>query len=397
MPPPPPPNLAELPAPSSNRTGWPWTLSSPPPPVADPLPCITLVTPSYNQAAFIEETIRSVLLQGYPNLEYIVIDGGSTDGTVEILHQYSPWIDHWVSEPDDGQPHAIAKGLAHATGDWFNWLNSDDTLQPGALSALIGAARIAPAATILAGTTDNVREGKVFGRYGVTLTPTAPAVCFSLGVNQPGSLLRRDAVLAVGGIRKELHLSMDLDLWLRLIARGGPETVATVQTPIATYRYHAESKTCAATDAFALEEFVILHDLAIAAGSRLGNVLLPVRALSPLASLTFQTPSDWTAERVDHTLLDRLLVSDSLLFRACLRGSPKASTDTIAREFLRILDQLLPLVASLGFQDLAMIEARALVRAEQILGKLVPQLHLRALRRQPALQTLLEAGRLLFK
>ena len=97
------------------------------------LPRISIVTPSFNQGQFIEKTICSVLDQNYPNLEYVVIDGGSTDETVEIIKKYAKHLTYWVSEPDRGQSHAINKGLAHCTGDVFNFLNSDDYLEPGAL------------------------------------------------------------------------------------------------------------------------------------------------------------------------------------------------------------------------------------------------------------------------
>lgn len=108
------PCLAELPAPPVGRSGWPWTEETPP---SEPgaWPRLTVVTPSFNQAHFLEATIRSVILQGYPDLEYIVMDGGSTDGSVEILRRYDPWISSWTSEPDRGQTHAINKGLLRAT------------------------------------------------------------------------------------------------------------------------------------------------------------------------------------------------------------------------------------------------------------------------------------------
>jgi cellulose synthase/poly-beta-1,6-N-acetylglucosamine synthase-like glycosyltransferase len=109
------PRLHELPSAPPGKTGWPWTEEStaPPPSMADGKDWerITIVTPSFNQGAFIEETIRSVLLQGYPNLEYIVMDGGSTDNSVQIIKKYSPWLNYWVSEPDGGQSDAINRGL----------------------------------------------------------------------------------------------------------------------------------------------------------------------------------------------------------------------------------------------------------------------------------------------
>lgn len=130
-------SLSELPDPPPGKTGWPWTEQSDVLPETQPdgtsWPKISIVTPSYNQGEFVEETIRSILLQGYPNLEYIVVDGGSDDETVEILKKYDPWIDHWESKEDRGVSHAINKGVNRTTGDIVNWVNSDDILLPWAL------------------------------------------------------------------------------------------------------------------------------------------------------------------------------------------------------------------------------------------------------------------------
>ena len=132
--------LKDLPLPPPEKLEWPWTEQSEPLseriPDNSEWPRISIVTPSYNQGQFIEETIRSVLLQGYPNLEYIIIDGGSTDNSVEIIRKYEPWLTYWVSQPDKGQTDAIQKGFNLSTGVVWNWLNSDDLLEPNALQQM---------------------------------------------------------------------------------------------------------------------------------------------------------------------------------------------------------------------------------------------------------------------
>ena len=115
--------------PSQTAEGHPW-------------PRISVVTPSFNQGEFIEETIRSILLQGYPNLEYIVMDGGSTDNSVEIIKKYSPWLSYWISEPDAGQSDAINRGLKQASGDFATWINSDDLLCKNALVGHAATGRV---------------------------------------------------------------------------------------------------------------------------------------------------------------------------------------------------------------------------------------------------------------
>ena len=149
-----PPRLDTLPPPPAGLSGWPWTQAPEPMPATRPdgrpWPCITVVTPSLNQAQFLEETLRSVLLQGYPALDYIVMDGGSQDGSCEIIKRYAPWLAHWQSQPDGGQAAAVGAGLERARGAVFNFINSDDSLLPGTLAA-VGAALAPGKAAALAG------------------------------------------------------------------------------------------------------------------------------------------------------------------------------------------------------------------------------------------------------
>ncbi|MBI5561769.1 MAG: glycosyltransferase [Deltaproteobacteria bacterium] len=132
------------------------------------MPRISIVTPSYNQAAFLEKTILSVLGQGYPNLEYVIMDGGSTDGSVDIIRKYERHLKHWVSEKDKGQTDAVNRGLAMCTGDILDWINSDDRLKPGAFDALLGAVAERPDAGAWVGGCDLVDAD---GRYISTNRP----------------------------------------------------------------------------------------------------------------------------------------------------------------------------------------------------------------------------------
>ena len=136
------PALGDLPDPGG-RSGWPWTEASPDVDV-DGAPRVTVVTPSYDQGRYLEETLRSVLLQGYPGLEYIVLDGGSTDDSRSILERYDPFLAHWESHPDAGQSDALNRGFQRATGEIIGWVNSDDLLAPGAIATSVAALQASP-------------------------------------------------------------------------------------------------------------------------------------------------------------------------------------------------------------------------------------------------------------
>ncbi len=146
-----------LPPPPPSRSGWPWTeIDLPLPPTrldGSAWPRISVVTPSFNQADYLEETIRSVLAQNYPNTELIIIDGGSTDESVDVIRKYEEWISYWISEKDDGQSHAINKGFRRSTGRWTGWQNSDDTYASGTFAAVAQADSRYPNADIFYGST----------------------------------------------------------------------------------------------------------------------------------------------------------------------------------------------------------------------------------------------------
>jgi len=180
-------------------------------------PLVTIVTPSYNQARYLERTILSVLNQDYPSLEYIVIDGGSTDGSIDIIKKYENRISYWISEPDRGQSHAINKGFAKATGQIFNWLNSDDILMPSATSIAVHYL------------TNNPEYGMVYGDRLVIDGKDQVLACMELPsfspflfkfrgwVPQETVFFRRELWHKVNGLDEILHYSMDCDLWLRFL------------------------------------------------------------------------------------------------------------------------------------------------------------------------------------
>ncbi len=238
-------SVSDLPAPPPGRTGWPWTegCDSPPPAMADgsPWPRITIVTPSFNQGQFIEQTIRSVLLQGYPDLEYLVIDGGSTDGTVAIIKKYAPWLAFWVSEKDNGQSHAINKGMRRATGAVAAYINSDDYYLPGALRTAAEALRKEPNAAMAYGDCDGVDEGgKRTGVMHAADFDLEAMLRWFHGIPQAAAFFRAGAARELGWFDESLHYVMDYDLWLRL---GMRHRLARLPQALAAMRTHESSKT----------------------------------------------------------------------------------------------------------------------------------------------------------
>ena len=203
-------------------------------------PRVTVVTPSFNQARFIEATIRSVLNQGYPNLEYVVIDGGSTDGSIDIIRQYGARLAYWVSEPDQGQADAIAKGFRRSTGQIMAYLNSDDVYLPGAIAQAVAALRRYPDCDLIYGDVWIVDEwDQIIGERRLTQMDRYDFLGQGNCLAQPATFWRRGIYEAVGGIDPSYYFQMDLDFFIRVVSQG---TMRNLGRHLARTRMHPDGK-----------------------------------------------------------------------------------------------------------------------------------------------------------
>jgi len=241
------PTLDELPPPPTGKTGWPWTEETSPASQSTSLgwvpPRISVITPSLNQGEFIEETIRSVLLQGYPNLEYIIIDGGSEDSTLGIIRKYEAWISCWMSEQDSGQAQAINKGFRRATGDILAWLNSDDMYEMGTLFRISRVLDPESGPHVVFGNgifIDN--SGHRGGAYTGVNRPFYRKLCYWRGwdVPQPTVFVSRAVLDRIGMLDETLHLALDYEWFLRAANRY---EFVHLDRELARYRLYPRSKT----------------------------------------------------------------------------------------------------------------------------------------------------------
>jgi len=238
--------LQDLPEALPRCNGWPWNETSPQLPETmpngSPWPRISIVTPSYNQVQYLEETLRSVLLQGYPHLEYIVMDGGSADGSVEILRRYEPFLSYLHIGPDGGQAAAIKEGFQHATGDILAWLNSDDRYRPGALTRVASFFSTHKRVIFGNGDVNSVdARGQVVRR--IYATPPNRFLTANLGIHgwpQQGCFWRLKPYEQVGGVDASLRFCMDRDLFIRLTGVG--PSMRIPGPPLADFRRHDQAK-----------------------------------------------------------------------------------------------------------------------------------------------------------
>ena len=221
------------------------------------LPKISVVTPSFNQAPFLEETIQSVLSQGYPDLEYIVMDGGSTDGSMEIIGKYVDRLADWKSAKDGGQADAIRTGFERATGEILCWLNSDDTIAPGTLRTVGEFFAAHPDVDLVYGDLNLVdAEGKRLYtarpllRLGILVYENA-------FIPQQAMFWRRSLYERVDGVDPKLRFAMDFDLVIRFLLAGA--TVRKLPGVLANYRWHPAAKSSRIRDVMAREVNELIH------------------------------------------------------------------------------------------------------------------------------------------
>ena len=253
------------------------------------LPFISVITPSYNQGAFIRETIESVLQQNYPRYEHIVADGGSTDGTVDVLRSYPHLC--WVSEPDEGQSDAFNKGLAVVSpqSEVICWLNSDDTLCPGAFHVVGERFSQHPEHAVLIGNTVYVdEEGRLLKQSAAQLISANDLVHGCANVQQPSTFFRRRVFQEVGSLDETLHYAMDHDFFIRVLREY---SAMIVDADLARFRFHSRSKSRTMSLGFVFEGITVRrrHGAQLLSPGMIAlyyHVLTePLRRIRPLRSL----------------------------------------------------------------------------------------------------------------
>ena len=247
--------LKDLPAPPAGKTGFPWTKQSQPLPERLPdgseYPLISIVTPSYNQGEFLEETIRSVLLQNYPNLEYVIMDGGSDDCSVEIIKKYEPFLNHWVSERDSGQTNAINQGLNYISGEIFTWLNSDDIYAPDVLGH-IAKTFWKEKFGLCYGQCEFVdTNGNFLYSWPYVEELTLPVILQKNLIPQPSCFLNTQSIREIGLLDERLQYAFDYEYWVRLLLNHAQ--ITSIPVVLSKYRLHDSSKTQSSRHKFDVE------------------------------------------------------------------------------------------------------------------------------------------------
>lgn len=267
-------------------------------------PKISIVTPSFNQGKYLEQTILSVIGQNYPNLEYIIIDGGSTDGSVEIIKKYEKYLTYWVSEKDEGQSDAINKGLKRTTGDIFNWINSDDYYEKDIFFHL---------AEIFSDNTISAVCGKsmLFGNNkkmlaeGTFIDKNDLLKTFCMcHIEQPATFFRSKVIREIGLLSACLHYVMDKELWLKYLFRFGIEQIKKINDVFVNFRLHPHSKTSQSNIDFYSEYATLLYSLA---KKKKYNVLCKLLEEKYKINTSYFFESD-SLDNIDSEVIKRMII-----------------------------------------------------------------------------------------
>lgn len=211
------------------------------------LPIVSIITPSFNQGNYLEATIQSVLSQDYPRIEYAIVDGGSMDGSTALIQKYADRLAWWVSEKDRGQTDAINKGFARARGDILAWINSDDTYEPGAVTAAVDYLQTHPEVGMVYADCNYINEaGRVIGHFPAAQTDLPRLRQGYVHIPQQTMFFRADLWKRVGPLDPSFYFAMDYDLWTRIASQAELKYIAG-QT-WANFRIHTLGKTIAADD-----------------------------------------------------------------------------------------------------------------------------------------------------
>lgn len=226
-------------------------------------PKISLITPTFNQGNFLEATIQSIISQQYPNLEYIIIDGGSSDNSIDIIQKYVAYISYWISEPDSGQSDAINKGIALATGEIFNWVNSDDLLAPGTLLRVAQEFILHPELNVVCGYYHLYLNEKSTKKRRMEIFSDIEKTLIYGNVSPCSTFYRLSVFKSLGPLHVKLHYCFDLEIWYRYLEKYGLNNFRFIKDNLAFFRLHKDSKSVSNQKKFFQDHFNLQHSLSL--------------------------------------------------------------------------------------------------------------------------------------
>lgn len=271
------------------------------------LPKISIVIPNLNGGDFIEEALLSILEQGYPRSEIIIIDGGSTDHSVEIIKKYEPQLKYWVSEPDRGQAHAINKGLRHAIGELFDWTNSDDRIAPGTFWKVAKAFEEYPEAYAVCGYMTYFGGGHYQKPVRMTVFDKLEKTLVYGSLSGPSMYFRLNKFRELGELDERLHYCFDLEFWYRFIEKYGVGRLQFIDGNLSFFRLHPDSKTVGQLIKFGEEQYII-HRSVIQSFGQIAVPLIPIESLN----ITSAYQRDWDFPNLNPTSFVALAMQQHL-------------------------------------------------------------------------------------